>query len=149
MLKTKMGKDSKKGKANIVKVHRIVRRQGSHIFSRQSAHMAVRLSTLRISRPLTPRKIPGTHFEKKSDGKVKNTKRRRTRCSIKGNTERCGRGGNAVSHSGDTGFTPQLGGWRSCMVFVCSSRQILGYYVKYVTSASFNAIFNSSFTNVL
>jgi hypothetical protein len=43
-------------------VHNVVRRRGSHIFQTIGSQIAVRLSDLRTGRPLTPRKIPGTHF---------------------------------------------------------------------------------------
>jgi hypothetical protein len=45
-----------------VEAHRVVRRRDSHIFKSVGTQMAVRLSDLRIRRPLPPRKIPGTHF---------------------------------------------------------------------------------------
>jgi hypothetical protein len=39
-----------------------VRRRGSHIFQTIVSQIAVKLSALRAGRPLTPRKILGTHF---------------------------------------------------------------------------------------
>jgi hypothetical protein len=45
-----------------MKAHRVVKRRDSHIFSRQSAQMEMRFSTLRAGRPLPPMKIPGPHF---------------------------------------------------------------------------------------
>jgi hypothetical protein len=40
----------------------VVRRRGSHIFWTVGSEMAVRLSALRVCRPLPPRNTPGTHF---------------------------------------------------------------------------------------
>jgi hypothetical protein len=45
-----------------VKAHRGLRGRGSHIFYTVTDRLAIRLSALRAGRPLTPERIPGTHF---------------------------------------------------------------------------------------
>jgi hypothetical protein len=45
-----------------VEVHILARRRGFQVFQTIGSQMAVRLSTLRANRPLSPKKISGTHF---------------------------------------------------------------------------------------